>query len=54
MEGNPHGEAIVGVVARGGEESHMEGKPREEAVVGVVARLGVVTGGVQKQSAVQQ
>jgi hypothetical protein len=54
MEGNPHGEAIVGVVASGGEESRMEGKPREEAVVGVVARLGVVTGGVQKQSAVQQ
>jgi hypothetical protein len=52
MGRKPHGEAMVGVVARGGEEPRMEGKPREEAVVGVVARLGVVTGGVQKQSAV--
>jgi hypothetical protein len=52
MEGKPHGEAIVGVVARGGEESRTEGKPREEAVVGVMSRLGVVTGGVQNQSAV--
>jgi hypothetical protein len=54
MEGKPHGEAIVGVVARGGEESRMVGKQREEAVVGVVARLGVVTGNARKQSAVQQ